>query len=1478
MTLTVFALVREFLTRKNLGSENVHQAGFKSYKEQTVMEPFSQKLNVVVGRNGSGKSNFFWAIRFVLGDAYSNMTREERQSLLHEGAGQTTISAYVEIIFDNSDNRFPTGNKEVILRRTIGLKKDEYSLDRKSVTKSEVLNLLESAGFSRSNPYYIVPQGRVTALTNSKDTERLQLLKEVAGTKVYEQRRTESLKIMQSTEIKRQQIDELLEFIEERMEELQQEKKELEEFQVADKEKRCIEYAIYSKEQDDAIQQLEELEFSRTEGLNNAVERFKTISERQAQIEELERMLSKERNQLKLLAVEKSQYEEELNEYEKERVETELLIGDFNSDLSENRKLLRQLASEKSEIENDINEKNERLEQIIPQFNTIVEEESSKKQQLLQLETEHDNLHAKQGRFDKFKNAKQRDAYLNNQVEELKNSRDLENEQLQQIENEINQAMMQKDDRVLATTQLESELNSSKEELESIDTQFFELKRDKEELENNRKTLWREESRLSATVESLKQEVEKYHRNVMHSMDRNISKGLVSIPEIVKRLGITGYYGPVFQLFQVDESLRTATEVVAGNSLFHVVVDTDETATKILQVLNKEHLGRVTFMPLNRLKPQVANFPDLTAEEGLILMDRLEFNDVVKSAMMQIFGKAIICRNLEDASKFARKYDAVGVTFDGDRADKKGALTGGYHDYKQSRLDAIELMKVAQTELQKKQISLREIESQLEKYDKTILDIRDKITQLDIRKRKLLSNRDPLTQEIQMKGQHIRNLENTLMQLTKRKNLILSTVGDINLQIENCQSEIGTPLRKTLAPNEVQRLSELPNIIADAKSIMSKLTQSRIEIETEKNVLELSITENLQLRLSEINQKVDALQIDQNETMTNDSYNQKLDYIAKQKDDLIKKLNSLEQEQEDLNESSEARAEELEKSKAAQREDTLAMEQHQRAMDKFLTRKAVLLQKKDVAQNHIRDLGVLPEDAFEKYVDREDKYLLKQLHKVNETLKNYQHVNKKAYEQYLNFEKQREQLQDRKAELDESASSIEKLISTLDQRKNEAIEQTFEQVATNFQEVWQKLVPEGTGELSQEITQMTQSQVLENQMEHYVGVSLNVSFQPGQNLRMPQLSGGQKSLVALALIFAIQKCDPAPFYLFDEIDAALDTQYRTSVASMINELCENAQFIATTFRPELLEHAENYYGVTFMSRVSKIQSITKSQAQEFVEGQAMLDEEKIALQDIKESLVKKEKYNPEIHDDARLLRFLRSRSLKVDLAEQKLLESDKWKQEIDVQHIINNFVFEEAHQVYKLLPAYYHKTDKEGRPILIESTKNLKMQELKKVTTEDRLMKNHIFEIEKCEKYRCKASAKKHDRHVDSLFQLVDVEGVSMFQFNDIRLGLDQISKITSDYYPEILGKMVIINAPYIFTVIFSILKMVIDPRTMGKIEILGSNYKEVLLQHVDADSLPVEYGGTCQCEGGCGEIGPWNDGSVEGYPIPHWERPIKPN
>lgn len=185
----------------------------------------------------------------------------------------------------DSDGRFPTNLPELHLRRTIGLKKDEYSLDRKSVTKAEVMNLLESAGFSRSNPYYIVPQGRITHLTNISDKERLNLLKEVAGTKVYEQKRAESTRIMEESNAKSSKIDELLSNIEERLAELETEKEELKEYQEKDRKKRCLEYTVHSRELDEVTAVLDQLEEEQRNDVHNSNEKRKQFNDLEARIQ-----------------------------------------------------------------------------------------------------------------------------------------------------------------------------------------------------------------------------------------------------------------------------------------------------------------------------------------------------------------------------------------------------------------------------------------------------------------------------------------------------------------------------------------------------------------------------------------------------------------------------------------------------------------------------------------------------------------------------------------------------------------------------------------------------------------------------------------------------------------------------------------------------------------------------------------------------------------------------------------------------------------------------------------------------------------------------------------------------------------------------------------------------------------------------------------------------------------------------------------
>lgn len=249
-------------------------------------------------------------------------------------------------------------------------------------------------------------------------------------------------------------------------------------------------------------------------------------------------------------------------------------------------------------------------------------------------------------------------------------------------------------------------------------------------------------------------------------------------------------------------------------------------------------------------------------------------------------------------------------------------------------------------------------------------------------------------------------------------------------------------------------------------------------------------------------------------------------------------------------------------------------------------------------------LGVLPQEAFakESFEERSLDDLLRELNSVNGELKKYAHINKKAMEQYNTFKREQEDLVARKEDLEKSKESIEKLMESLSQQKHHAILKCFELVSRSFHEIFEKLVPNGAGFL-----EMVKKEGVTDQLspDLYSGVSLTVSFnsKSDEQQHIEQLSGGQKSLCAIALILAIQKCDPAPFYLFDEIDANLDTQYRTAVANMIKTLAQDAQFICTTFRPEMLQVAGNFYGVSFSDKVSSITAIEQADALLFVEGQ-----------------------------------------------------------------------------------------------------------------------------------------------------------------------------------------------------------------------------------------------------------------------------------
>jgi len=398
-----------------------------------------------------------------------------------------------------------------------------------------------------------------------------------------------------------------------------------------------------------------------------------------------------------------------------------------------------------------------------------------------------------------------------------------------------------------------------------------------------------------------------------------------------------------------------------------------------------------------------------------------------------------------------------------------------------------------------------------------------------------------------------------------------------------------------LTPEEQQQLTKLNQEIANLRSRVATIAQSRVESESQMKVAEQIIAHNLQKKKNAIEQQLSTIHLDpsisnidqlqEEQAKINSMLNEnkiQLETNSKITTEKNKALTDLKKKTEQL------KTQELEHSHRLQDES--------KNMEKILNQRSLYLQKREECLRKIRELGSLPADAFEEHKTKTIKELMILLHKCNEKLKGFVNVNKKAYDQYINFTEQHDQLVTRKKELDQGIASIKELIQTLDHRKDEVIKLTFKQVTKYFSEVFTELVPGGNAALLMQRGQ-DGTEEEEGEIGQYLGVQIRVSFTGEGDVKfMQQLSGGQKSLVALALIFAIQRCDPAPFYLFDEIDAALDTAHQVAVAQMIKRQSEKAQFITTTFKPALVQQANKFYFISLQNKVSTIRVVTQDEA------------------------------------------------------------------------------------------------------------------------------------------------------------------------------------------------------------------------------------------------------------------------------------------
>lgn len=1190
--------------------------GFRTYKNETICQPFSPKQNVIVGRNGSGKSNFFFAIRFVLSDMYTSLSNQERAKLLHgEGVGMSVMSAYVELVFDNSDNRIPIEREEVTLRRSIGLKKDEYFLDSKHVTKQEVMNLLESSGFSRSNPYYIVQQGKITELATMKDSQRLNLLKEVAGTGVYDARRLQSTQILEDTKTKKERIEEVLNYIEERLAELEDEKDELKEYQELDRCKRSIEYTIYDKELKMTREALETLDLERVE---EAQRRSKNhSSQNESASKELTDQLTKLKNEIERLQRERLNLESDRKEQIQEHAKLELDVGELEGAVKNEKQTESSIKKSLVEVRNMIRSMRDETEKILPDM-----EEAAGSLHDLELEQEkavakQNEIFSRQTRTTQFNTAEERDDWIDGEMKSLQELCKSKQSAIGQSEAEVDRLQQELEQAKEDLQERSTLVEKRKVRIEQIKKEVQNAKKEKDDYSNMRKKIWHDEAALDNKMSDMKGELTKAERALYATTSKAKSNGL----EVVRQLkaeGMDGIYGKLIDLIQCDPRYQVAVEVTAMDSMFNVVVKDDDVASKIINYINTKKIdARVTLLPLNRLKSEAPKLPESSAKEFLAIVKKIKCDDHIRPAVYHVFGKTIVCRDLDVATRYSGEQNIDAVTLDGDKVSKKGSMHGGFYDTQASKMDLAAKLRKISSEFDSAEEESKKLKVQSEELGQNITNALARSQKLENEKERLRQNHDNVQADEAQMRVSIEKLENQLESETSALEQLNADLVRSNERIASLSEERGTSLESeidTESKDELKlltnRIAELTPQIAEARASHEALVQRHDEIDRQLK-LNLEKQEKKLVRQQEEFRLADR----------------KLDYETKKVElkaakAAVEETDAMvvEIEQTLLRITTEAQeiTSNLDDAKSEERRRMTSDADADKRLEKILNKRAIHLEKQEEMMRKIRDLGALPKD-FEKYANMDLKKLYKQLSGVNKKLKDpkYRQVNKKALDQYISFSEQRDALVRRKSDQDNADESIKDLIQVLDNQKDEAIERTFKQVSMYFKQVFRELVPNGEGSLvmqkrgdvSEEEQDAIDSETQidkRGRIEQYIGVAVRVSFtgKATETQLLQQLSGGQRTIVALALIFAIQRCDPAPFYLFDEIDAALDAAHRTAVATMIARLSTTAQFIVTTFRPEMVNAADQWYGVTFKNKVSKIGQIPRETALEFIEDEA----------------------------------------------------------------------------------------------------------------------------------------------------------------------------------------------------------------------------------------------------------------------------------
>ncbi|OAY65421.1 Structural maintenance of chromosomes protein 2-1, partial [Ananas comosus] len=1132
--------------------------GFKSYAKRTVVSGFDPFFNAITGLNGSGKSNILDSICFVLGITNLQQVRATNLQELVYKQGQAGITkATVSIVFDNSDrSRSPLGYEDcpeiTVTRQIVIGGRNKYLINGHAAQPSRVQTLFHSVQLNVNNPHFLIMQGRITKVLNMKPPEILSMLEEAAGTRMYEMKKESALKTLEKKQSKVDEIDKLLDQeILPALEKLRKERMQYMQWANGNAElerlKRfCIAYEFVQAEKvrDSADNEVGQVKVKITE-LNDSTERLKTdIQEMDKKISSLtaekEAKLGGEMKSLsdKVDALSRSLVKEaSVMNNQEETVKTDKKaaekivksIEDIKRSIVERDSAVKKAEDDASDLKNRVENLSKNLDECEKEYQGVLAGKSSGKEDKC-LE-------------DQLRDAKAAVGDSESELKQLKTK-------ISHSERELKEKKAQLISKCDEAAAVESELNVRKKDLEEVKASMESIRYEEGQMESLQKERFVE---LEA-IEKLKGEI-----RVLSGQLANVH---FTYRDPVKNFDRSKVKGVVARLIKVkDSSTATALEVAAGGKLYNVVVDTETTGKQLLQ--HGDLRRRVTIIPLNKIQTNIV--PQRVQQAA----DRL-------NAMAYVFGSTFVCRSTDAAKEvaFNREISTPSVTFEGDIFQPSGLLTGG------SRRSGGELLRQLH--------ALAAAESELCVHEKRLSAIDEKIAML----LPLQKNYEKLKSQFELKSYDLSLFQSRAEQNEHHK--LGEIVGKLEQELEeakllakekqtrykNCISTV-SELEKAIGEHGNQREFKLKDLDKRIKSLKSDLQSARKllkghESEREKLVMEkdavneeLAMLENqLAASESQINALSQALdeqkckvssikrEYDQAESALNLSRSN-LKECDSQLSAMAKEQQKLQQQLSDANVERKKMENEVKRMELEQKDCSLKV-------DKLLEKYGWIAAEKQLFGKNGTDYDFT---SREPYKAREELDMLQA-----EQASLEKRVNKKVMAMFEKAEDEYNDLITKKSIIEASdylqiclndKSKIKKVIEELDEKKKETLKLTWTKVNKDFGSIFSTLLPGTMAKLEPP----EGSSFLD-------GLEVRVAFGSVWKQSLSELSGGQRSLLALSLILALLLFKPAPLYILDEVDAALDLSHTQNIGRMIKAHFPHSQRECSTmpmcyFEPSL---------------------------------------------------------------------------------------------------------------------------------------------------------------------------------------------------------------------------------------------------------------------------------------------------------------------